>query len=86
MDYPVEYLINLDFSDKKREQIIEQLKSTDFDLLVIGGGITGAGVARDAVYRGLNVALVEKNDFAEGTSSRSSKLFHGGLRFPPFSV
>jgi glycerol-3-phosphate dehydrogenase len=81
MDYPVEDLINLDFSDKKREQIIEKLKSTDFDLLVIGGGITGAGVARDAVYRGLNVALVEKVDFAEGTSSRSSKLFHGGLRY-----
>ena len=52
-----------------------------FDLLVIGGGITGAGVALDAVSRGLSVALVERNDFSEGTSSRSSKLIHGGLRY-----
>ncbi|MHA1325353.1 MAG: glycerol-3-phosphate dehydrogenase/oxidase, partial [Candidatus Helarchaeota archaeon] len=74
-------IINLEFSDKKRATIIQKLKTTDFDLLIIGGGITGAGVARDAVLRGLNVALVEKDDFAEGTSSRSSKLFHGGLRY-----
>lgn len=52
-----------------------------FDLLVIGGGITGAGVARDAALRGLNVALVEKDDFASGTSSRSSRLIHGGIRY-----
>jgi len=53
----------------------------EFDLLVIGGGITGAGVALDAAYRGLAVALVERDDVASGTSSRSSKLIHGGLRY-----
>lgn len=52
-----------------------------FDLLVIGGGITGCGVARDAVMRGLNVALVERDDFASGTSGRSSRLIHGGIRY-----
>ena len=52
-----------------------------FDLLVIGGGITGAGVALDAAHRGLRVALVERDDFASGTSSKSSKLIHGGLRY-----
>ena len=52
-----------------------------FDLLVVGGGITGAGIARDAALRGLKVALVEKSDFASGTSSKSSKLVHGGLRY-----
>jgi len=51
------------------------------DLLVIGGGITGCGIARDAVRRGLTVALVEARDLAFGTSSRSSKLVHGGLRY-----
>ena len=52
-----------------------------YDLLVIGGGITGAGIARDAALRGLHVLLVEKDDFAGGTSSRSSRLIHGGLRY-----
>ena len=52
-----------------------------FDLLVIGGGITGAGIALDAVSRGMTVGLVERNDFASGTSSKSSKLVHGGLRY-----
>src|SRR5215213_3869561 len=52
-----------------------------FDLLVIGGGILGAGVARDAAMRGLSVALVDKADFASGTSSNSSKLIHGGFRY-----
>ena len=52
-----------------------------FDLLVVGGGITGAGVARDAALRGLRVALVEKDDYASGTSSRSSRLVHGGVRY-----
>jgi glycerol-3-phosphate dehydrogenase len=53
----------------------------EFDLLVIGGGITGCGIAREAAARGLSVALVEKNDFASGTSSRSSRLIHGGVRY-----
>lgn len=57
------------------------LQSTTFDLLVIGGGITGAGIALDAAARGLKTALVEKEDFASGTSSRSTKLIHGGLRY-----
>lgn len=57
------------------------MKSDLFDLTVIGGGITGAGIALDAASRGLKTALVEKRDFASGTSSRSSKLIHGGLRY-----
>jgi glycerol-3-phosphate dehydrogenase len=59
----------------------EALTDGAFDLLVLGGGITGAGVALDAVLRGLRVALIDKGDFASGTSSRSSKLVHGGLRY-----
>ena len=53
----------------------------DFDLAVIGGGINGAGIARDAAGRGLRVVLFEQNDLASGTSSASSKLIHGGLRY-----
>ena len=60
---------------------LRALGDTAFDLLIIGGGITGAGVARDAALRGLSVALVEKDDFASGTSSKSTKLVHGGLRY-----
>ncbi|NLE39288.1 MAG: FAD-dependent oxidoreductase, partial [Pirellulaceae bacterium] len=60
---------------------LEDLTRTDLDLLVIGGGIVGAGVARDAGMRGLKVGLVEQFDFAFGTSSRSSRLLHGGLRY-----
>ena len=56
-------------------------KSDEFDMIVIGGGITGCGIARDAALRGLRVALVEMNDFASGTSSRSSRLVHGGVRY-----
>src|SRR5213078_133154 len=52
-----------------------------FDVLVIGGGITGCGVARDAAMRGLKVALIERDDFASGTSGRSSRLVHGGIRY-----
>lgn len=70
-----------DFSHLTRLQNIKKLKSEKFDLLIIGGGITGAGVARDAAKRGLKVALVEASDFASGTSSRSSKLIHGGIRY-----
>jgi glycerol-3-phosphate dehydrogenase len=64
-----------------RESAIESLAGERFDVLVIGGGITGAGVALDAASRGYSVALVDKADFASGTSSRSSKLVHGGLRY-----
>ena len=58
-----------------------QLGAAPFDVLVIGGGITGAGIARDAALRGLKTALVERDDFASGTSSRSSRLVHGGVRY-----
>ncbi|MEO1049002.1 MAG: FAD-dependent oxidoreductase [Bacteroidota bacterium] len=64
-----------------RPELIEQLRNNHYDLLIIGGGVTGAGIALDAASRGLKVALVEKNDFASGTSSRSTKLIHGGLRY-----
>jgi glycerol-3-phosphate dehydrogenase len=64
-----------------RERAIEAFVAEPFDVLVIGGGITGAGVALDAASRGYSVALVEQADFASGTSSRSSKLVHGGLRY-----
>ncbi len=64
-----------------RDRALEVLASETFDIVVIGGGITGAGVALDAASRGYSVALVEQADFASGTSSRSSKLVHGGLRY-----
>src|SRR5579862_4872160 len=64
-----------------RDRAIESLAAERFDVVVIGGGITGAGVAFDAATRGFSVALVEKADYASGTSSRSSKLVHGGLRY-----
>jgi glycerol-3-phosphate dehydrogenase len=64
-----------------RGQAIAALSSEEFDVVVVGGGITGAGVALDAATRGYSVALLERADFASGTSSRSSKLVHGGLRY-----
>ena len=68
-------------SSLEREHIIDQLSGNEYDLLIIGGGITGAGIALDAASRGLKTALIEKLDFASGTSSRSTKLIHGGLRY-----
>jgi glycerol-3-phosphate dehydrogenase len=65
----------------RREDALGALQEESFDVVVIGGGITGAGVALDAASRGYSVALVERDDFAAGTSSRSSKLVHGGLRY-----
>ena len=64
-----------------REAELQSLRSTQFDVLVVGGGVTGLGVALDAASRGLKVALVERDDFASGTSSKSSKLIHGGVRY-----
>ncbi|SFU87748.1 glycerol-3-phosphate dehydrogenase [Alicyclobacillus macrosporangiidus] len=64
-----------------RPSMLREMTEEPLDLLIIGGGITGAGIALDAVDRGLRVGLVEKQDFAEGTSSRSTKLIHGGLRY-----
>ena len=71
----------MNFSIINRKEEIEKLKETSFDLIVIGGGITGAGIALDAAQRGMKVVLFEKNDFASGTSSKSTKLVHGGLRY-----
>jgi len=65
----------------ERERSWERLGSEQFDVLVVGGGVVGTGAALDAATRGLTVALVEARDLASGTSSRSSKLFHGGLRY-----
>src|SRR5580765_4926028 len=64
-----------------RATALRRLAEERFDVLVVGGGITGAGVALDAATRGLRVALVERDDFASGTSSKSSELVHGGLRY-----
>lgn len=69
------------FSNLKRTEIKSKMHAENLDLLVIGGGITGAGIALDAITRGMKVAVVEMQDFAAGTSSRSTKLIHGGLRY-----
>lgn len=69
------------FSYLTRDLAINNLKNKKLDLLIIGGGITGAGVALDAITRGLSVGLIEMGDFAQGTSSKSTKLVHGGLRY-----
>lgn len=72
---------NIGFSNLNRAEIVQKLNKETYDLVVIGGGITGGGIALDAASRGLKVALLEKNDFASGTSSKSTKLIHGGLRY-----
>ena len=64
-----------------RQEILKELAKEVFDVVIIGGGITGAGIALDAASRGIKVALIEKNDYASGTSSKSTKLIHGGLRY-----
>src|SRR5689334_3425200 len=64
-----------------RDQALAAMQDDRFDVVVVGGGITGAGVALDAASRGYSVALVERGDFGQGTSSRSSKMVHGGLRY-----
>ena len=71
----------MNFSNLNRKKMVAKLQKKEFDLLIIGGGITGAGIALDAVSRGMRVALLEKNDFASGTNSKSTKLIHGGLRY-----
>ena len=69
------------FSVLDREQWLKEAQNTDYDIIIIGGGITGAGILLDATTRGLKAVLFEKADFASGTSSRSTKLIHGGLRY-----
>jgi len=71
----------MEFSKKTRELSIKKMQERTLDLLIIGGGITGAGVALQAAASGLDTGLIEMQDFAEGTSSRSTKLVHGGLRY-----
>lgn len=71
----------MDTPNSRRAASLKRLADEAFDVVVVGGGITGAGIARDAALRGLKVALVEKLDFGAGTSSKSSKLVHGGLRY-----
>lgn len=71
----------MNFSGLNRKHFIQQLQQEELDLLIIGGGITGAGIALDSCLRGLRVGLVEMQDFSAGTSSRSTKLIHGGLRY-----
>src|SRR6476469_3439980 len=68
-------------SNNPRGEALARLTERPLDLLVVGGGIVGSGVARDAAMRGLRVGLVDQQDFAAGTSSRSSRLLHGGLRY-----
>ena len=79
MDKQIKYksCLNANF----RDDTLNSFTKTHFDILVIGGGITGAGIALDAASRGINVGLIEMQDFAAGTSSRSTKLIHGGLRY-----
>ncbi len=77
----VEKLFEKTWNLEHRDKIIDRLKKNEYDVIVIGGGITGAGVAREGVMRGLKVSLIEMQDFAAGTSSRSSKLAHGGIRY-----
>jgi len=76
-----ERLFNQEWKEKKRINIKNNLKTKKYDICVIGAGITGAGIAREAAMRDLSVAIVDMQDFAAGTSSRSSKLAHGGIRY-----
>lgn len=71
----------IEFSARTRAVSLDRMRDEAFDLLVVGGGIVGAGVARDAACRGLRTALVERGDFASGTSGKTSRLVHGGLRY-----
>lgn len=72
---------NIRFSVLDRSKQLKKMTSKSFDLVIIGGGVTGAGIALDAASRGIKVCLIEKDDFASGTSNKSTKLIHGGLRY-----
>lgn len=71
----------METNEARRQNVFKQMKKGPLDILVIGGGITGSGIALDAASRGLKTAVLEMQDFAAGTSSRSTKLVHGGLRY-----
>ena len=77
----VEKLFDQNWNHKNRDNIIKRLQNNQYDIIIIGAGITGAGIAREAALRGLKVACLDMQDFAAGTSSRSSKLAHGGIRY-----
>ena len=72
---------DLQWKPKSRSEIINDLKNTNFDILIIGGGSTGMGCAIEAATRGISIGLIEAHDFGSGTSSKSTKLFHGGVRY-----
>jgi len=74
-------LFDQSWTYKNREKIIKKMQSSQYDVVIIGAGITGAGIAREAAMRNLNVAVVDMQDFSAGTSSRSTKMAHGGLRY-----
>src|SRR5713226_3252703 len=74
-------LVEPGFTRESRARSLERLRRESFDVLVLGGGINGAGIARDLALRGVKVALVEQRHFASGTSGRNSQLIHGGLRY-----
>ena len=73
--------MNREFSSLNRSDFINDLSGNEFDMLIVGGGITGAGIALDAQSRGIQTVVIEMQDFAAGTSNRSTKLVHGGLRY-----
>src|SRR5699024_2814201 len=79
--YSGELIVMTVLSSYQRQDIFQELTAKELDVLVIGGGITGAGIALDAVTRGMKTGLIEMQDFAAGTSSRSTKLVHDGLRY-----
>lgn len=72
---------DLNWKPKKRKEIIKDLKEINFDILIVGGGSSGVGCAVDAILRGFSVGIIESNDFGSGTSSKSTKLLHGGVRY-----
>ena len=82
-DVPFEKRVKYDFKLKSRTEHVKELTDpkAEYDLLIVGGGASGAGVALEGTSRGLKCALIDKNDFASGTSSRSTKMAHGGIRY-----
>jgi glycerol-3-phosphate dehydrogenase len=74
-------IFNPEWTYKNRQNYFDRIGTEKFDVIIIGGGMTGAGVARECALRGIKTLLLDKNDFAFGTSSRSSKLAHGGFRY-----
>ncbi|MHA1471655.1 MAG: FAD-dependent oxidoreductase, partial [Promethearchaeota archaeon] len=76
-------LFDQSWTVKNRKNILQKMQESQYDIVIIGAGITGAGIAREAAMRNLKVAIVDMQDFAAGTSSRSTKLGHGGIRYIP---